>query len=173
MCESFNCFWVKKNATVGFTGPAAKVMKFKIARVYETARMHPHTRTMHKHIVYYTTTKCAQSRRWGLRQQGTGGGSHWAQAHRYKIPLSRTGEISTALVHSCTHCRRSHWGDLGNHSPCERISDSKAEASQKTSRPGNLANKLFKREVSTSPNWQSDVTVMEMCQTEWWLMPEL
>ena len=39
----------------------------------------------------------------------------------------------------------------GNHSLCERISDSKAEASQKTSRPGNLANKLFKREVSTSP----------------------
>ena len=39
-CESLNCFCVKKNATVGFTGPAAKVMKFKIAHVHEIATLH-------------------------------------------------------------------------------------------------------------------------------------
>ena len=52
MCESLNCFCVKKNATVGFTGPAAKVMKFKIAHVHEIARAQAHARTMHIHIVY-------------------------------------------------------------------------------------------------------------------------
>ena len=40
MCESLNCFCVEKNATVGFTRPAAKVVKFKIAHVHEIARVH-------------------------------------------------------------------------------------------------------------------------------------
>ena len=44
-CESLNCFRLKENATVGFTGPAAKVMKFKIAHVHEIATAHAHART--------------------------------------------------------------------------------------------------------------------------------
>ena len=174
MCESLNCFWVKKNATVGFTGPAAKVMKFKIAHVQLNTKLQECAHAQ------CTNTLCITQLH-NVHKVEDGACGNKAQAvdpieHRHTGTRSHWAELgkSQLQVHTCTHCRRSHWGDLGNHSLCERISDSlKAQASQKTSRPGNLANKLFKRELSTSPNWQSNVTVMEMCQTEWWLMPEL
>ena len=54
MCESLNCFCVKKNATVGFTGPAAKVMKFKIAHVQLYTKLQECT---HKHA-QCTNTLC-------------------------------------------------------------------------------------------------------------------
>ena len=151
-CESLNCFCVKENATVGFTRPAAKVMKFKIAHVQLYTKLQERT-GMHAQC---TNTLCiTQLHNVHKAEDGTCGNKAQAE-EKYR--------------HTCT---RSHWGDLGksrlrkytavhivedpieetwgNHSLCERISDSKAEASQKTSRPGNLANKLFKREVSTSP----------------------
>ena len=155
-------------------GKSNEVQNCPCTIVHEIARMHTHAQcTMHARTLCITQLRNVHKVEDGacgnkaqavdpIEHRHTGTRSHWAELGKSQLQ-----------VHTCTHCRRSHWGDLGNHSLCERISDSKAEASQKTSRPGNLANKLFKREVSTSPNWQSDVTVMEMCQTEWWLMPEL
>ena len=81
-CESLNCFRLKENATVGFTGPAEKVMKFKIAHVHEIARMHAQCKhNAQTHCVLHNYTMCTK------QKMGPA-----ATRHRRWIPLSRKAQ---------------------------------------------------------------------------------
>ena len=61
-CESLNCFCVKENATVGFIGPAAKVMKFKIAHVQLYTKLQECTLTHNAqtHCVLHNYAMCTK-----------------------------------------------------------------------------------------------------------------